>query len=107
MQAFYNYIAWDLLQIDVYSFRAFCKYFIEKYPGYFVSPLRISGSAVESLFSQFRRNAGGKLDSWNYVTARCAHLVQQCASSHHSAIGYRDQTLTYMELPLKKKHGNS
>ena len=101
---FLSYLAWDLLRIDVYGFKAFCKYFLEKYPGYFISPLRISGSAVESLFSQYKHNAGGKLDSCNYVTARCAHLVQQCASGHHSGIGYRDQTLTYVELPLKKKH---
>ena len=76
------------------GFKAFCKYFLEKYPGYFVSPLRISGSAVESLFSQYKHNTGGKLDSCNYTTARCAHLVQRCASNHHSGIGYRDQKLT-------------
>ena len=52
-------------------------------------------------------NAGGKLDSCNYVTARCAHLMQQCAASHHSGAGYRDHTLSYMQLPLKKKvYGN-
>ena len=91
----YNtHLAWDLLRIDVYGFKAFCKYFLEKYPGYFVSPLRISGSAVESLFSQYKHNTGGKLNSCNYTTARCAHLVQQCASNHHSGIGYRDQKLT-------------
>ena len=77
--------------------------FFERHQGYFVSPLRISGSAVESLFSQLKHNAGGKLDACNYNTARCAHLVKQCASSHHSGLGYRDQTLTYMEVPLKKK----
>jgi len=101
-------LAWDLLRIDVYGFKSFCKYFLETYPGYFISPLRISGSAVESLFSQYKYNAGGKLDSCNYVTVRCAHLVQQCATGHHSGVGYRDQTLTHMELPLKKKrYGNS
>ena len=92
--------SWDLLWIDIYGFRAFCKYFLETYPGYFVSPLRISGSAVESLFSQFKHNAGGKLDACNYVTARSAHLVQQCAASHHSGTGCRDET-------LKKKAYNS
>ena len=59
----YFFLAWDLLCIDVYGFKAFCKYFLEKYPGYFISPLRISGSSVESLFSQYKHNAGGKLDS--------------------------------------------
>ena len=47
-----------------------------RHPGYFVSPLRISGSAVESLFSQFKHSAGGKLDACNYATSRCAHLVK-------------------------------
>ena len=96
-------IAWDLLRIDVYGFKAFCKYFFERYPGYFIAPLRISGSAVESLFSQFKHNSGGKLDACNYATARCAHLVKQSASGHHSGAGYRDQTLSFMEIPLRKK----
>jgi len=87
---------WDFLCIDIYGFKAFCNYF-SQHPGYFVSPLKISGSAVESLFSQFKL---GKLDACNYATARCAHL---CASTHHSGSGYRDQTLSYMEIPLKKK----
>ena len=101
------YLAWDLLRIDIYGFKNFCQDFLAKYPGYFISPLRISGSAVESLFSQYKHNAGGKLDSCNYVTARCAHLVQQCATSHHSGTGYQDHTLSYMQLPLKKKsYGN-
>ena len=91
----------------IYGFKNFCQDFFAKYPGYFIHPLRISGSAVESLFSQYKHNAGGKLDSCNYVTARCAHLVQQCAASHHSGTGYRDHTLSYMQLPLKKKiYGN-
>jgi len=96
-------IAWDLLRIDVYGFKAFCKYFFERYPGYFIAPLRISGSAVESLFSQFKHNSGGKLDACNYATARCAYLVKQSASGHHSGAGYRDQTLSFMEIPLRKK----
>ena len=100
---YFGYIAWDLLRIDVYGFRGFCTYFFEKYPEYFVSPLRISGSAVESLFSQFKHNAGGKLDSCNYITARCAHLVKQSAAHHHSSSGYRNQTLSYMKLSLQKK----
>jgi len=65
------FTAWDLLCIDVYGFKAFC----DLLPGYFASPLRISGSAVESIFSQYRRIAVGTLDSVIYSTSRCAHLV--------------------------------
>ena len=84
-----------------------CQDFFKKYPEYLISALRISGSAAESLFSQYKYNAGGELDSCNYVTAICAYPVQQCAASHHSGTGSRDHTLSYIQLPLKKKsYGN-
>ena len=99
----FHSIAFDLLRIDIYSFKAFCEYFFTLFPGHFLSPLRISGSAVESLFSQYKYNANGKLDAVNYATARTAHLVQQAVSSHHSGSGYRDnKLLTPSLLPRKK-----
>ena len=67
-------IAWDLLRIVVYGFNAFCTDFLSHHPNHFVSPLRVSGSAVETLFSQFKYAAGGKLDAANYFTARTACL---------------------------------
>ena len=99
-------IAWDLLRIDVYSFRAICEWFFKTYPTYFVSPLRLSGSAVESLFSQYKHAAGGKLDAVNYTTARAACLVRQSVAVHHSGKGYRDEALHTTEIPLKKTKYN-
>ena len=49
---------------------------MDKYPGYFLSPLRLSGSAVESLFGQFKYSSGGKLDAANYSTAHAACMVK-------------------------------
>jgi len=97
------FTAWDLLRIDVYGFRAFTEWFFKTYPTYFISPVRLSGSAVESLFSQYKYNAGGKLDSVNYTTARAACLIRQSVSTHHSGKGYRDENLNTTEIPLKKK----
>lgn len=74
------------------------------YPTYFISPLRLSGSAVESLFSQYKFTAGGKLDSVNYTTSRAAHLIKQCATSHHSGVSYRDENLSFIETPLQKNY---
>ena len=101
-----HFTAWDLLRIDVYSFKAFCNWFLQTYPGYFISPLRISGSAVESIFSQYKHIAGGKLDSVNFSTSRCAHLVQQCVAPHHSGKHCRDENASFIELPLVKKQYN-
>ena len=101
-----HFTAWDLLRIDVYSFKAFCNWFLQTYPGYFISPLRISGLAVESIFSQYKHIAGGKLDSVNFSTSRCAHLVQQCVAPHHSGKLCRDENASFIELPLVKKQYN-
>lgn len=56
-------VAFDLLRIDIYGF---CETFLSKYPGYFISPLRLSGSAVETIFSQYKYTCGGKLNAGNY-----------------------------------------
>ena len=101
------FVAFDLLRIDVYGFRSFCKYFLQKYPGYLVSPLRLSGSAVESLFSQFKYNTGGKLDAANYITARACTLIKQVTASHHSGKSYRDEEISIPTLPLQKKRYGS
>ena len=42
-------IAWDNLRIDVYGFIAFCGFFLSEYPSYYIVPLRVSGSAAETL----------------------------------------------------------
>ena len=57
----------------------------------FVSPAQLSGSAVETLFSQFKHTAGGKFSVTNYLSARAANLIKHCmATVHSSLIGYRD-----------------
>ena len=55
------------------------------------SPLCLSGFEVESLFSQYKHNPGGKLDSVNYTITRAAHLIKQSVSEHHSGNGYRNE----------------
>ena len=82
---------------------SFCCYFLSKYPGYFVSPLRLSGSAVETLFSQYKYATGGKLDASNYCTARAGNLVKQVVTRHESGKDYRNEQLSTALLPLKKK----
>ena len=69
-------------------------------------PLRLSGSSVENLFSQYKHSSGGKVDYVNFVTSRATHLVKQSVSSHHSGKQYRDQLLDTVEVPLHKKQYN-
>ena len=91
----------------VYGFNAFCTDFLSHHPNHFVSPLRVSGSAVETLFSQFKYAAGGKLDAASYSTARAACLVQRAvAPTHYSGKGYRDMPLDTLVPNLEKEKYN-
>ena len=87
----------------MYSFSNFARTFLEEFPDHFISPLRLSGSAVETLFSQFKHTAGGKLSSTNYATARAAHLVKYTMAYHHSSVDYRDVPLHLSDCMLQKK----
>lgn len=98
--------AWDLLRIDVYGFKSFSTSFFARHPKHFISPLRVSGSAVETLFGQYKYAAGGKLDASNYSTARAACLIRSAVSVHHSGKGYRDATLNTIAPHLEKKKYN-
>ena len=92
----------------MHGFESFCVYFLNRYPDRFVSPLRISGSAVESLFSQYKRSAGGKLDATNYPISRAAQLIKQTISTHHSGSCYRNLCLDTCENDIhlkRKKYG--
>lgn len=82
----------------MYGLRGFCNDFLSQHPKHFISPLRASGSAVETLLSQYKYSAGEKLDSSNYATARASCLVKSAVSGHHSGKGYcNDQLLVDKE----------
>ena len=66
-------------------------------------PIRLTGSAVESLFAQYKYTTGGKLDAANYSVARAAFLTKQAIVNHHSGKGYRDMPLSIQPIPLEKK----
>ena len=87
-------VAWDLLKIDFYGFQAPCEDFFRHHSNHFVSPLRISGSAVETLFSQYKYAAGGKLDSANYSTVRAVCMVCSIVTPHPSGKGYKDASIS-------------
>ena len=90
----------------MYGFKSFAEDFVSRHPNHFISPLRVSGSAVETLFSQLKFAAGGKLDASNYVTARAACLIRSAVSVHHGGKGYRDAVLATEAPPLEKKNYN-
>ena len=79
-------VAWDLLRVDVFGFEALCEDFFTQFPNHFISPLRLSGSAVESLFSQLKFTTAGKLEAVNFRTAQAASLTKRFNSSQRCGL---------------------
>ena len=104
-----RFLAWqtfDLLRVCFYGFQAFCSDFLNRHPEYYVTPLKWNGSAVETLFSQFKYAAGGKLDSVNYATAREAYLCKRDTHGHRvgkAVKGYLNVPLYARSADLNKK----
>ena len=89
---------WDLLRIVVYGFLAFCEWFFTNVSPdgkYFISPLRINGSALESIFSVLKHTSGGNLSALNYGPSlgRFIYRKGQVVVNQNSETGYRDITL--------------
>ena len=85
------------------GFLGFCQEFLQNHPGYFITPVRINGSAVESYFSQLKYAARGQLSAVNYETAQAAIETSKAASTKRpSEADYRDAGLDIQPVQLKK-----
>ena len=88
----------------MYGFQQFVTDFLKDCPDYYVVPLKMNGSAVETLFSQFKFESDGKLTSVNYSTARkCVLLEKDIRGSTKAARGYRSTPLYVRDKKLEHK----
>ena len=78
----------------VYGFLQFSQWFMAAYPDYFISPLRINGSAIESIFSVLKFTAGGNLSASNYGSFRGRVITgRDVIINSNSERGYRDDII--------------
>ena len=75
------------------GFTGLCQDFIAEHPGYFVIPVRITGSAIESVFSCLKNISGGNLTSINYTTSLASLATQREETSSSKEDTYRKATL--------------
>ena len=97
---------WDLLRIMYQGFTGLCESFLSTHAprGYFISPIRINGSAVESYFSQLKYAARGQLSSTQYSVVRGAVATSKAASTKQpQECDYRDAGLDLHPVQLTKK----
>ena len=77
-----------------YGFLGLCKDFTSRCgPDHYIIPVRINGSAIESLFSRFKYNADRNLSAVNYETAMSWLLT---ANSVAQSCDYRKTELNVM-----------
>ncbi len=100
---FLSWQTWDLLRIMYYGFIGFCEDFLRKHPGYTIYPIRMNGSAVETVFSQLKYASGGNLMSTNYASVRSSMLIRGSISGKHKRDDYRDVPLFIRQHPLQKQ----
>ena len=102
-----RFISWqtcDLLRIVIFGFQGLVKSFLVQHPDNYIVPLKVNGSAVETLFSQFKFETNSKLNSVNYANARSRVLLKKDISGSAKAPhGCRDTPLYVKENILKQK----
>lgn len=85
VKQFLAWQTWDLLRLCVSSAISLVENFTKRNSDYFVVFARINGSVAETLFSQLKYAAGGKLSAVNYLWARKviktkATVFEDCSS---------------------------
>ena len=73
-----------------YGFKGLCEDFLNDHEGYFIAPIRVNGSAIESIFSSLKYIAGGNLSSTNYATSLSSLVTQRDIQTNpRSENGYK------------------
>ena len=96
---------WDLLRIMWYGFKEFATDFTTRHSGFYVPPLRLNGSAIETLFSQLKFISHSNLTSTRYPQALSCLLTQGSIRNSGPVAGsnkYRDMVLYVRQHELSK-----
>ena len=65
-----------------HGFKGLSEKFLHDHPGYYISPIHINGSAIESIFSCLKYISGSNLSSINYATSLSALQTQHDISKY-------------------------
>ena len=71
--------------------------------GYYIVPLKLKGSATQTLFAQMKFNANGKLSTTNYATAKKVIVLKKDIHGQKYNVWEYDSVYTTQQVPLKRK----
>lgn len=66
-----------MLEIIYRGFKGLCETFVIEHPGYYIVPVRITGSAIETVFSSLKYISGSNPSSINYSSSLSALATQR------------------------------
>ena len=92
---------WDLLRLTIEGFLGLCNDFLTRNPGYFIKPIRVNGSVIESLFGRFKYNAGGHLSAVNYRGCVAKLIIADAVKTKD---GYRGDNCDHTGMLQKHKY---
>lgn len=102
-KAFLAWQTWDLLLIMWQGFKLLCKDFTTQNPGYYISPLHLNGSAVETLFSQLKFISHGSATRYPQALASLITKGSIRGQKVAGSCTYRDATLYVRQHELTKR----
>ena len=89
-----------------HGFVSLCSYFLSKHSlnGYYIVPVRVNGSAVESYFSRLKFSAHGQLSAINYPTAQAAvQMAKSVSTGRPHEVDYCEAKIDIKTSRTKKK----
>ncbi len=93
------------MELLYFGFVGLCSDFTSRHgqSGHYIVPVKINGSAIESLFSRFKYDADGNLSAVNYETALSRFLTAASVDSKNKDNVYRGADInTHGQLKRKK-----
>ena len=94
---------WDLTRLVYYGFTEFCKHFVSIFPGYYIWPLRLNGSALETIFSQLKFNMNGQLSKCQLLSSSYNTEVKTTHSWVEGKVRLQKDTIICKRNFSKKK----
>ena len=86
--------------MTVEGFKGLCSDFFVRNPGYFMKPVQVNGSVVESLFGRFKYNADGHLSAVNYWGCVARLIVSDAVKGRED---YRTSSIDLQDILTRKK----
>ena len=93
---------WDLMKIMYYGFKDFTTLFLQTHKGYVIYPVRLNGSAIETVFSQLKGIAHGNLFARNYLSVLASLVTRGSVQSRKKRVQYRNAPLYLRKSELKR-----